>query len=142
MLLNKTRLLYHINKFIGTFHLCISPLITPDILKITYRSKDLWFSCWYKIVIYLLYITGLTKLFWTFIYYCLQYPALQIRRHLFYRFLQSIKPLLVLFFILTLDFILAFLLIKKRFNAIISIIYKFLKQVIFIENVDMESAEK
>lgn len=46
------------------------------------------------------------------------------------------------FFTLTLDFVLALSLSKEKYNAIISVIYKFSKRVTFIKGADTWSAEK
>lgn len=46
------------------------------------------------------------------------------------------------FFILTLDFVLALLLITQGFNAIMSMIYKFSKLITFIEDADNWSADQ
>lgn len=83
-----------------------------------------------------LYIKDYTKFFRAFFCHSFQYLTLQINYHTFYGFLQWIKFLPVNFFTLMLNFLHTFLLIKKRFDAIISVICKFLKQVIFIENMN------
>lgn len=82
------------------------------------------------------FICGLTKLFRFFICHFFQYLALQIRRHLPHRSLQPIKSLPVPFFTLMLDFVLALLLTKEKFNAKILVTCKFSKRVTFIEGAD------
>lgn len=66
---------------------------------------------------------------------------MQIRRYLLYGSLQSIKSLPVLFFILMLDFVLALLLTKKKFNTIILVTCRFLKRVTLIDGANIWSAE-
>lgn len=48
--LDKAKLLYHINKMIGTLHLCIPLLVTPDILQIAHGESYPGSSYCYKIV--------------------------------------------------------------------------------------------
>ena len=67
--------------------------------------------------------------------------ALQTRRHPLYKLLQSIQSPPVLFFTLTLDFLLVLPLTKEKFNVIISVTCKFSKRVTLIEDANTWSAE-
>lgn len=67
---------------------------------------------------------------------------MQTKKHTPYNFLQPIQSLLVSFFTLILDFILAFFLYKEGFNALILVIYKFSKWVILIEGKNTWTAEE
>lgn len=114
----------------------------PDILLIAHEKSHPGFSRCYKIVARSWYIRGLTKLLWLFIYYCLQCLILQTRQHPPYGSLQPIKSPPMPFFTLILDFVLVLLLTRDGFNIIISVIYKFLKQVTLINIADTWLAEK
>ena len=116
--------------------------MSPDILQIAYGESHSGFSRCYKIVTCFWYIQGLTKLLKEFIWHCSQCLQLQIRRHRLYGFLQPIESPLVPFFTLTLDFILAFRLIKQGFNVIMPVICKFSKQVAFIKGADTWSVKQ
>lgn len=71
-----------------------------------------------------------------FIRHCLECFTLQTRSYLPYGSLQSIESPPVPFYILTLDFILALLLTSGGFIALMLVIYKFSKHIIFIEGID------
>lgn len=76
---DKTKLLYHVNKIIGVYYLCIPLSVALDILAIAHGEEHPSFSCCYKIIIRSWFIRGLTKLFRTFIYLYSQCLALQTR---------------------------------------------------------------
>lgn len=88
------------------------------------------------------FIFGLTKLFFTFICHCPLYLALQTRRYAPYRSLQLMVSPSVPFFILTLDFVLALPLSKRKYNVIMSMTYKFFKRITFIKSTDIWSADQ
>ena len=137
----KSKLLYHVNKLTGVYWLCILPSVAPDILVIAHREGHLGFSHCYKIIAHSWLIRSLIKLLRSFLLHCPQCLALQTRRHLPHGLLQPIESTPVPFFILTLDFVLALLLIKEKFNAIMSVTYKFSKRVTLILRTDTWSAE-
>lgn len=126
-ILNKSKLFYYINRLTNIHRLCIPPFVVLDILSITHRESHSGFSCCYEIITRLWYIHGLIKLFYAFIKYCHLCLALQTRYHTPYGLLQPIESSPVMFFTLTLDFVLALFLLKKKYNAIMSIICKFSK---------------
>lgn len=98
---------------------------------------------YHKIVLISWYIWGLTKLYRDFICYYPECLVLQTRRHAHYGFLQLIKTLPVSFHRLTLDLIFALPISDpEMFNAIMSVIYKYLKRVILVPGKDTWSAEK
>lgn len=138
---DRLKLLYHVNKLTGVYRLCIPPSITSNILAIVYGEGHLGFSRCYKIIARFWFIRGLTKLLRSFIQHCPQCLALQTRRHPLYGLLQPIESPPVFFFTLTLDFVLALLLNKEKFNAIMSLTCKFWKQVTLIPGANMWSAE-
>ena len=65
-----TKQLYHVNRTIGNFRLCIPPAMAPDILQIGYGEGHPGFSCCYEIVTCCWYIQGLTRLLREFIRHC------------------------------------------------------------------------
>lgn len=138
---NKSKLLYQVNKLTDIYWLGILPLIAPNIFAIAHKEDHLDFSYCYKIIAHSWFICSLIKLLRSFIWYYLQCLALQTKYHLSYRLLQPIESPLVFFFILTLGFLLAFLLTKKKFNVIILVICKFSNWVTLIEGTDTWSAE-
>ena len=139
---DKSKLLYHINRVTNVHRLCIPPSVAPDILSVAHGEGHPGFSRCYEIITRSWYIRGLTKLFRAFIRHCPQCLALQTRRHAPYGSLQPIESPPVPFFTLTLDFILALPLMKKKYNAIMSVTYKFSKRVTLIEGADTWTAEQ
>lgn len=65
--LDKSKLLYYVNKFTSIYRLCIPLLVPLDILAITYKKSHLGFSCYFKIIACSWFIYGLTKFFRSFI---------------------------------------------------------------------------
>lgn len=47
---NKTKLLYHVNKFTDVYRLYILPFVAPDILTIAHGEGHLSFTHCYKII--------------------------------------------------------------------------------------------
>ena len=133
---DKSRLLYHINKFTNVHRLCIPPFVAPNILAVAHGEGHPGFSCCYEITTRSWYIRGLIKLLRVFIRHCPQCLALQTRRYAPYGSLQPIESPPVPFFTLTLDFVLALPLSKEKYNAIMSVTCKFSKQVTLIEAAD------
>lgn len=119
---DKAKLLYHINRLIGVYHLYISLFIASNILATTAHKKDHLsvISC-KKIIIHFWFISDLTKLLRSFIYHCPQCLVLQIKRNLPYGFLQFIDLPFIAFFILMFNFILVLLTSKKRQNTLKSV---------------------
>ena len=140
--LDKTKLLYQVNKTTGNLYLCIPPTMALDILQIAHREGHPGFSRCYEIVTRSWYIRGLTKLLRKFIRHCPQCLQLQTRRYRLYGSLQPIESPPVSFFTLMLDFVLAFPLTKQGYNAIISVTCKFSKRVTLIESTDTWSAKQ
>lgn len=139
---NKTKLLYHVNRTTDNLRLCILSAVASDILQIGYGEGHPSFSRYYKIVTRSWYIWSLIRILREFIWYCPQCLQLQTRRYCLYKSLQPIESLSVPFFTLMLDFVLALLLTKQGFNVIMSIICKFSKRVILIEDANIWSAEQ
>lgn len=139
---NKSKLFYHINRLINVYYLYISSSVAPDILTVAHGKGHSRFSRCYKIIIRSWFICGLTKLFCTFIQDCPRSLALETKQHLLYDLFQPIESSFILFFTLTLDFMLTLYLSKKEYNVMISVTYKFSKYVIFIEDTDMWLAEQ
>lgn len=139
---NKAKLLYYVNKPPNVHHLCIPLSVAPDIPAIVYGEGHPGFSRCYEIITCSWFIRGLTKLLCSFICYCPQCLTLQTGRHLPYRSLQPIELPLFLIFTLTLDFVLVLLLSKEGFNAIMSVICKFSKQVTLVKGADTWLAKK
>ena len=88
----------------------------------------------YNNIIANLYIQNLLQHLKQYITYCLKYLHYQTARHTSYKVLQSIIELLILFHIITTDFILELLKISTKLNAVIIIICKFFKKIKFILN--------
>lgn len=141
-LLNKTKLIYHVNKLTDVHHLCIPPSVVPDIFFIAHEDGHLGFAHCYKIVTHSWYIRGLTKPLRSFIQYYAQCLALQTRRYPPYSPLQPIQFPLIPFLTLTFDFVFAFLVSIIGFNALISVTCKFSKRVTLIEGVNIWLAEQ
>lgn len=139
---DKSKHLYHVKKLTSVYHFFIPPFVSLDIFAITRGEGHQGISCCYKIITYSWFIYSLTKLLCSFIYNCPQYLALETRQYPPYRSLHPIEPPLLLIFILTLDFILAFPLTKMKFNAIMLMTYKFSKRIILVEGANTWSAEQ
>ena len=139
---DKAKLLYYVNRLTNVHHLCISPSVAPDILRIAHDKGHLGFSRCFEIVSRSWFICGLTKLLHFFIRHCLQCLALQTRRHPPHGSFQLIESPSVPFFTLTLDIMLALPLSKEGYNVIISVTCKFSKRVKLVEDADTWSAEQ
>lgn len=137
LLLDKIKLLYHINRMKSIHHLCIFLSVTLDNLMIAYGKKHLGFSYCYKIIICSWFIQGLTKMLWAFIYHWPQCLALQTRWDTFYNFLQLIESRFIPFFTLILDFVLAIWVSAKVFNSLMSVTCKFSKSITLIKEINM-----
>lgn len=138
---DKVKLLYHINKVTGVHWLFIPPSVALNILAITYRKGHLGFSCCYKIMARSWFIHVLSKFLCSFIYHCSQCLTLQTNRHPSYESLQPMEFPPVFFFSLTLDFVLALSMTKKKFNAIMSVTCKFSKRITLIKGTNTWSAD-
>ena len=139
---DKAKLLYHVNRLTNVHRLCIPRSVAPNILGIAQGEGHPGFSRCFEIVSCSWFIRGLTKLLRSFICHCPQCMALQTRQHSSYGSLQPIESPPVPFFILTLDFVLAFPLLKEGYNTIMSVTCKFSKRVTLVEVADKWSAEK
>lgn len=139
---DKTKLLYHVNRTTGNLWLYIPPVVASDILQIAHGEGYPGFSHCYEIVTHFWYIWSLNRLLREFIWHCPQCLQLQIRQYCPYRSWQFIKSPPISFFTLTLDFVFALPLTMQDFNAIMSVICKFLKQVTLIKGADTWSVEQ
>lgn len=97
-----------------------------------HSDKYLSFAKYYKIVARLWYIQGLVKYLCTFIKHCPQCLILQTKKHWLYDCLQPIYSLLVLYYTIILDFILALLTFKKSYNVMISLANKYNKKLLLL----------
>lgn len=134
--LDKSKLFYHVNKLTGVYCLFIPSSVAPDILAIAHTEGHLSFACYYKIISRSWFVRKLTKLLHSFIRHYPQCLALQTKQHPPYGSLQLIEFLLVFFFTLTLDFVLALPVSKEGYNTLIFVICKFSKCITLIEGVD------
>lgn len=134
--LDKFKLLYYINRLNNVHCLCIPPSIAPDILFIAHGKSCSGFSCCYKIITRSWYIRDLTKLFYVFIKYCPQCTTFLTSQYTHFGSFHPIQSSSVLFFTLTLDFVLTLLLLKEKYNTIILVTYKFSKWVTLIKGAD------
>ena len=138
---NTSRLIFHLDCLTGVRRLCISPSVAPELLAIAHCKGHPGFSHCHEIISRSWFIWRLTKLLRSFIRHCPQCLALQMRRHAPYGSLQPIQLPPVLFFLLTLDFVLAFPVSKEGYNALISVTCKFTKRVTLIEGKDTFTAK-
>lgn len=135
--LNKTKLLYHINKLIDIYSLHIFLSITLNILVIAYKKSHLSFAQCYEIISCSWFVWNLTKFLYSFIRHCSQDLALKTRQYSLYEFSYLIDSFLVLFFTLTQNFMLVLLATKKRYNLLMSVTCKFWRWITLIEGVDI-----
>lgn len=129
-------LLYHVDRITGVYQLCIPPAVATDIIAIAHGEGHPGFAHCREIVSRSWFIKGLTRLLRVYIQQCPNCLALQTRRHLPYRSLQPIQSPPVLFFTLTLDFILALSLSPKGYNALMSVTCKFSKRITLVPGKD------
>ena len=116
--------------------------MVPNILTIAHREELPGFSRCYEIITRFWFIWRLTKLLQAFIRYYPQCLALQTRWYAPYGSLQPIESPPVPFFTLTLDFILALQVSVDKFNALMSVTYKFSKRITLIEGINTWSAKQ
>lgn len=128
------KLIYYVNYVSGIYCLCIPISVVLEVIAIAYNKNHLGFAQYYEFWSYSWYIGGLTKLLQIFICYYSQCLQLQIKKYLFYSSFQPIHSLSILFYIFMLDFVLVLLLSITRFNLLILLTCKFLKQVTLVES--------
>lgn len=78
------------------------------------------------------YIRHLTRYIQDFLQYCPEYQIYQTRHHLLYSSLQPVELLPVLFYTITINFILVLLYSPEKYNYTISVIDKFSKYIILV----------
>ena len=136
-----SRLIFHLDRLTGVRRLCISPSVAPELLAIAYDEGHPGFSRCHEIISRSWFIRGLTKLLRSFICHYPQCLALQTRRHVSYGSLQPIQSPPMLFFTLTIDFVLALPVSKEGYNTLMSVTCKFSKRVILIKGKDTFTAK-
>ena len=115
--------------------LCISYFVVNDILKMIHDEDHVEYARSYEKINASWYIRELTKYLRNYLKHCSKCQIYQIRRYLFYDFLQSILISSISFHIITMNFILALSSsIAREFNCLLSIICKFTKKIILISD--------
>lgn len=135
--LDKAKLLYYVNKKTGIQYLGIPPSVALNILPVAHENRYPGFFYCYEIITLSWFIQGLIKMLWEFIRYCFKCFVLQIKRHLLNNSFLSIETSPVLFYSLTLDFILALFMASKKFYALILVRCKFSKHITLIKQIDI-----
>ncbi len=121
--------LFHVNRQNGVRHLCIPPVVFPDVIQIAHGQGHPGFACCFEILTRSWYIQGLTRVLCNFICYCLECLIFQTRRHFPYGSLQPIFSPPVPFYTLTLNFIVVLpVALLGKFNAVMSVTCKYTKK--------------
>ena len=138
---NTNKLIFHLYRSTGIRHLCISPSMAPEFRSIAHGEGHPSFSHCHEIISQSWFVQELTKLLRSFIRHGPQCFSLQMRRHAPYGSLQPIQLPPVLFFTLTLDYILALPVSKEGYNTLMSVTCKFSKRVTLITGKDTFTAK-
>ncbi len=124
-------LIYFIN-YAQRKRLCLSKNFEKEIFEQTYNNNyHASFSRTYETITTNFYFRKLIKQLKRYIAYCRQYNMCQIKRHQSYNSLNSIISFLVLFYIVSFDFILA-LSSMQNIDFAMFVICKFLKKIIIL----------
>jgi hypothetical protein len=136
-------LIYHVNKSTEEKRLCISSVCVSDILVVAHeqRQEHSDFEATFKIISRSWYIRDLIKALRSYIRNCSQCLQIQIRRHRSWENLQLIHSLSVLFYTITMNFVLELSKIKEEINCVLSMIDKFTKRVMLISEKFTYTAE-
>ena len=115
--------------------LCVPNFMKQKIFIIIYdfiHHDD--FHCIYNKIVSLIYIHYLFKQFRIYIVHCSNCQFNQIKRYFIYNEFISIVTSVILFYIITMNFIIVLSEIKKRYNMLLTIICKFIKRILLILN--------
>lgn len=80
--LNKTKLLYQVNRMTGVQCLYISPFLIPNILAIAHENWHPSSSHCYEFIMHSWFIQGLIKLLWAFIRHYSKCSTLLTKKHI------------------------------------------------------------
>ena len=119
-----TNLLYHTNKLTNLKRLCILFSCVKEIFQIIYENEHSDFAKCFEIVFKIWYIRNLIKHFRNYIKHCFQCFILQIKKHKFFDYLQSIDFSSISFHTITLNFILILSKIVNDIDTIMSIMWR------------------
>jgi len=112
--------------------LYISASIISNVFAAAHDNNYLEYARYFDKIFVLYFVRELFKYLRVYLKHCSQYQIYQTRRYKLYKFLQSILILSISFHTFTIDFILTLLKLSKRYEIAISILYKFIKRVIFL----------
>ena len=87
----------------------------------------------YDKIVTFFFIRKLFKKFQTYVTHCSQCQLNRIVKHFLYDFLRFVQSSTISFYIVTINFILTLsITIKNEFDVVLTIIYKFIKKILFI----------
>ena len=109
--------------------MCVSISMIDEILNIIHNEEHFDFDRTYEQTICSWYIRDLIDHFKKYLKSCSKYNVNRTKRDKFFDNLQLIFSLLILFFILTIDFIFALSKSHTNFNVLISVICNFNKRI-------------
>ena len=132
----ENELIFRKNEFFtyNTFRLCISHFVIKNILKFIHNENHVDYVRCYDKFFFNYYIRELFKYFRDYFKHCSKCLIYQTRRHRFYDLFQFIFTSSIFFHIITMNFILTFFKSRDDFDCAMSIICKFIKNVIVISS--------
>ena len=124
--------IFHVNKFTSLERLYIPEPLVKDIFDIAYNDSYLGFKRYYKVISKSQYIHGLTRLLRKYIRHYPQCLVFQTHRYYPYGALQLIQSLSILFYTLTLNFIVALPTTVEGYDSTLTVTDKFTKRITYI----------
>ena len=127
--------IYYINLIDFHYHLCILKNLEKEIFQMIHNEHyHADFYQVYDMIVISLFIWSLSWWLSQYIIHCLQCQHYQTVWHQSYEILQLIIKSLISFHIVMTDFIVELLKTKNEFDAVMTVICKFLKKIKFIFN--------
>ena len=128
-------MIYYINLIDSCHHFCIFKSLEKKIFQMIHNEHHhVSFHQVYNMIVVSLFIWSL---FWwlnQYIIHCLQCQHYQIIWHQSYKILQSVVRSFISFHTIITDFIVELLKTKNEFDAVMTMICKFLKKIKFISD--------
>ena len=126
-------LIYYINLIDSCCCFCILKSLEKEIFQMTHnKHHHVSFHWIYDTIVASLFIQSLSQQLSQYIIHCLQCQHYQIIQHQSYKILQSVVRSLISFHTVMTDFIVELLKTKDEFDAVMTVICKFLKKIKFI----------
>ena len=135
----KNELIFRFNDFIIENHVydsrrfCISYVVVQNIIQLTHNEIEyVDYVKYFEQIVSSRYIREFSCYLREYLKYCFHCQIYQIKKYVFYDFLQSMLTSNVSFHIITINFILVLLKSSQKLNIVMTISCKFFKRVTII----------